>query len=143
VQFFCRDNLELVGKVKHSLGQILEEQILCGRCLWSKKKMTNIVLIFNFWKRNFFGWVEFLEIHSALWRFVLESYTRHQLSSLVIMDSKKFSCVSLISSKSCAWESWCCRCLAVNVCGTKRAHSFLFFKSFLIICCTMVFWYSS
>ena len=57
---------------------------------WLSKNTISIVFNFDFWKRSFFGHGECSPTHSELWRCVSGSYAKHQLSSPVIILSRKF-----------------------------------------------------
>ncbi len=103
------------------------------------KKLYQHRLIFDFWNLNFFGLDEFFAHLVALCLFISRSYEKHQLSSPVIIESKKFGSCAIISRRSLPWTAGCFHCSAVNVSGTNRAHSFRFFKSSARIQWTMVF----
>ncbi len=54
------------------------------------KNNIRITFTFDFWNRNFLEGGVFGPHYLELWRFVSGSYAKHQLSSPVIVESKKF-----------------------------------------------------
>jgi len=78
----------LLYKILHLLFFPLV-QILCALCLQSKKKIINMVLMRDLWNFSFYSWGDVAPTHSELCCFVSGSYTKHQLSSPIIVLLKK------------------------------------------------------
>ncbi len=67
--------------------------------LLSKNKIS-MVFTLDFLNQNFLEGSVFGQYHLELWRFVSRSYAKHQLSSPVIIESKKFRSLLIVLIRS-------------------------------------------
>ncbi len=70
---------------------------------------------FDFWKQSFVTLGEFSPLQDALWRLVSGSYTKHQLSSPIIIESINSVSFLTISSTSRMRVTLWSHCSVVSV----------------------------
>jgi len=82
----------------------------------------------DLWNFSFFGRGDVSPTHSELFRFVLGSQAKHQVSSPLIILLTNFLSASAIAIMSCQDVTLSFLCSGVKECGTKRAQNCLFPK---------------
>ncbi|GFX32017.1 integrase catalytic domain-containing protein [Trichonephila clavipes] len=84
-----------------------------------------MILVFDGIFIVFLAYGEFSDFHSKLYRFVSESYWKHQVSSPVTTDFKEFGSFSVAEMMFLQCALLIAFCSGDNVCGTNLAHTFV------------------